>query len=351
MIAEGDLLMNKLFFLPAFILACGLFPGCGGRGESGSDENSVAKPGDKVITIALLPKLKGIAYFTSCAEGAQEAADELEGVELIYNGPTTASADQQAQMIDKWRLQGVDVIAVAPNDPAVISESLKKAQEAGITVITWDADAKPEDRSFFINQATAEAIGGGMIDAMANDLGGSNTTGDVAIVSATATAANQNEWMKHMKTRLESYPNLNLVATKFPGEDQNAAFQDSQDLIKKFPNLKGIFGISSVSFPGAAEAVKQAGKTGEILVSGLSTPNDMRRYVKGGEVKTVVLWNTKDLGYLTLHAAAAIRSGNLKPGAMEFNAGRLGTKQISGDQILLGNILLFTRENIDQFDF
>lgn len=128
-------------------------------------------------------------------------------------------------------------------------------------------------------------------------------------------------------------------------------FQDSQDLIKKFPNLKGIFGISSVSFPGAAEAVKQAGKTGEILVTGLSTPKDMQPYVKGGEVKTVVLWNTLDLGYLTVYAAAAIRSGKLKPGATEFTAGRLGKKQISGDQILLGDVLLFTKDNIDQFDF
>ncbi|MCP4889449.1 MAG: substrate-binding domain-containing protein [Rubripirellula sp.] len=342
--------MNKWFSSIGLFVACLLVIGCGGR-ESDRGDGTPENSNDDKITIALLPKLKGIAYFTSCAEGAQQAADELDNVELIYNGPTTASADKQAQMIDKWRLQGVDVIAVAANDPAVLSESLKKAQDAGITVITWDADAQAEDRSFFVNQATAEAIGSGMVDTMANDLGGPDAAGDVAIISATATAANQNEWMKHMKTRLASYPNLNLVATKFPGEDQNAAFQDSQDLIKKYPNLKGIFGISSVSFPGAAEAVKQAGKTGEILVTGLSTPNDMQPYVKGGEVKTVVLWNTQDLGYLTVYAAAAIRSGELKQGATEFTAGRLGKKLISGDQIMLGDILLFTKENIDQFDF
>ncbi len=342
--------MNKWLSLIGLSLASLLITGCSGS-DSERDDGTSTKPNSDRITIALLPKLKGIAYFTSCAEGAQQAADELDNVELIYNGPTTASADKQAQMIDKWRLQGVDVIAVAANDPAVLSESLKKAQDAGITVITWDADAQAEDRSFFVNQATAEAIGGGMVDTMANDLGGPDAVGEVAIISATATAANQNEWMKHMETRLQSYPNLKLVATKFPGEDQNAAFQDSQDLIKKHPNLKGIFGISSVSFPGAAEAVKQAGKTGEILVTGLSTPNDMQPYVKGGEVKTVVLWNTQDLGYLTVYAAAAIRSGELQPGATEFTAGRLGKKQVSGDQILLGDILLFTTENIDQFDF
>jgi ABC-type sugar transport system substrate-binding protein len=344
--------MNKWISLLGLTIGCGLIIGCSGSRESGSGNQAESTSADsKVITIALLPKLKGISYFTSCAEGAQEAADELGNVELIYNGPTTASADKQAQMIDKWRLQGVDVIAVAPNDPAVVSESLQKAQQAGITVISWDADAQAADRSYFVNQATAAAIGGGMVDAMAKDLGGENAAGEVAIVSATATAANQNEWMTHMQQRLKSYPNLKLVATKYPGEDQNAAFQDSQDLIKKFPDLKGIFGISSVSFPGAAEAVKQSGRTGEILVTGLSTPNDMKPYVKEGQVKTVVLWNTRDLGYLTVYAAAALKSGELTGGATEFTAGRLGKKQISGDQILLGDILLFTPANIDQFDF
>lgn len=345
--------MNKWTPLLGLAIVCGLLFGCASKSESGTSASSEggATSGGGAIKIALLPKLKGISYFTSCADGAQEAANELDNVELIYNGPTTASADRQAQMIDKWRLQGVDVIAVAPNDPAVLSNALKKAREAGISVITWDADAHPADRSFFVNQASAAAIGGGMVDVMAKDLGGENAAGEVAIVSATATAANQNEWMKHMHQRLKDYPNLKLVATKYPGEDQNVAFQDSQDLIKKFPNLKGIFGISSVSFPGAAEAVKQSGKTGEILVTGLSTPNDMKPYVKGGEVKTVVLWNTRDLGYLTVYAAEAIRSGKLESDATEFTAGRLGKKKISGDQILLGDVVLFTKENIDQFDF
>lgn len=334
--------MIKCILLLLTIFSAAVLVGCGDSLRTNADKS-------ETVTIALLPKLKGISYFTSCAEGAQEAADEFDNVELIYNGPTTASADKQAQMIDKWRLQGVDVIAVAPNDPAVLSDSLQKALEAGIHVICWDADAQLDDRLFFVNQATAESIGAGMVDAMAKDLG--DASGEVAIVSATPTAANQNEWMKHMEARLKSYPNLKLVAVKYPGEDQNTAFQDSQDLIKKFDNLKGIFGISSVSFPGAAEAVKQSGKTGEILVTGLATPNDMNSYVKSGEVKTVILWNTRDLGYLTIYVAEAIASGGLQSGATEFKAGRLGTKKIVGDHILLGDPMAFTKENIDDFNF
>ena len=154
-----------------------------------------------------------------------------------------------------------------------------------------------------------------------------------------------------MKERLAKYPKLTLVATNPSNEDQRLAFQVAQDLMKAHPKLKGIFGISSVAFPGAAEAVKQASKSGEVLVTGLATPNDMKAYVKGGTVKSVILWNTIDLGYLTIHAAEAIATGKLKPGATTFKAGRLGTVKIEGDQIMLGKILVFTKDNIDQFDF
>ena len=155
-----------------------------------------------------------------------------------------------------------------------------------------------------------------------------------------------------MQKRLaEKYPSLHNVAVKYPGEDQKQALQDAQVLIKAYPNLKGIFGISSVAFPGAAEGVKQAGKTGQVLVTGLSTPNPMKGYIKDGVVKTVVLWNTRDLGYLTIQVAHALARGELKPGATSLNAGRLGSKPIANDNVLLGDALVFNRDNIDKYDF
>jgi rhamnose transport system substrate-binding protein len=312
---------------------------------------------EKKITICLLPKKKGLPYFTTCAKGAEEAAKELGNFELIYDGPTDGSPEKAASMVDRWALQGVDVIAVSPNDPDVLGEAMKKARAKGIHVITWDADAAPDTREFMVNQATARDIGYALVDAMAKDLsagasgGPPDASGEVAIVTATLTAANQNEWIKFMKERLGSYPKLSLVAVKPSNEDQRLAFQVAQDLMKAHPNLKGIFGISSVAFPGAAEAVKQAGKSGSVLVTGLATPNDMKAYVHGGTVKSVILWNTIDLGYLTVRAAEALASGKLKSGDTSLEAGRLGARQIQGDQILLGKILVFTSDNIDQFDF
>lgn len=312
----------------------------------------VAQPaGGKKLTICLLPKKKGLSYFTSCAEGAAEAAKELGNVELIYDGPTDGSPEKSAALIEQWTLKGVDVIAVSPNDPDVLAPAMRKAREKGIHVITWDADGAADAREFFVNQATAQEIGYALVDTMAKDLGGEKAQGDVAIVTATLTAANQNAWIEHMKERLKAYPGLKLVGTKPSEEDQKLAFQVSQDLMKAYPNLKGLFGISSVAFPGAAEAIKQAGKAGKVLVTGLSTPSDMREHVKDGTVHSVVLWNTLDLGYLTVRVGAALARGELKPGATTFEAGRLGAKKIEGDNVLLGDILVFTKENIDQYQF
>jgi len=336
--------------LAAVVLAgllAGLWAGCG---SSGTAPTGAARKAGAKTTICLLPKKKGLPYFTSCAEGALEAAKSLPGVTLIYDGPTDGSPEKQAEMIEKWTLKGVDVIAVSPNDPKVVAGAMRKARSQGTRVITWDADAEADARDFFVNQATAQDIGYAMVDAMARDLGG-DANGDVAIITARLTAANQNAWIAHMKDRLGKYPGLNLVATKPSNEDQKLAFQVAQDLMKAYPKLRGIFGISSVSFPGAAEAVRQAGKKDQVLVTGLSTPNDMREYVKDGTVKSVVLWNTRDLGYLTIEVADALAKGTLKPGATSIQAGRLGERKIVGDNVLLGQILIFTKDNIDKFDF
>jgi len=331
----------------SILIAAGLLAGGCAKQEPGA-----SKDGKKKITMYLLPKKKGLPYFTSCADGAAEAARQLGNVELVYDGPTDGSPEKSAAMIEQWALKGADVIAVSPNNPAVLADAMRKARARGVHVITWDADGLLDAREFFVNQATAKDIGDALVDTMAKDLGGPTAEGDVAIVTATLTAANQNEWIKYMRQRLRTmYPRLSLVAIKPSEEDQKLAFQVTQDLMKAYPKLRGVWGVSSVAFPGAAEAVKQAGTAGRVLVGGLSTPNDMRGFVKDGTVKSVVLWNTVDLGYLTVYVGEALASGRLKEGAKTFKAGRLGEKKVQGDNVLLGDILVFTKDNIDKFDF
>lgn len=345
--------MTRRILLVAAAITCGLL-GCdrsgGGNNSTTTSPRHGAASSSSTITICLLPKKKGVPYFTSCARGAEEAAKEL-GITLIYDGPTDGSPEKAASMIERWTLQSVAAIAVSPNDPDVLAPAMKAAKAKGIAVLTWDADGAADARSFMVNQATSKDIGYALVDTMVKDLGGDAAEGDVAIVTASLTAANQNEWITFMKERLAAHPKLKLVDIKPSNEDQRVAFQATKDLLNAYPNLRGVWGISSVSFPAAAEAIKQSGKAGQVLVTGLSTPNDMKAYVHDGTVKSVILWNTVDLGYLTIHAANALAKGELKAGATSIHAGRLGEKKIDGDKILLGDILVFTKENIDQFDF
>jgi rhamnose transport system substrate-binding protein len=310
-----------------------------------------AVPKGKTIRVAMMPKLKGISYFNACEKGARAAAEELGSVRLIYDGPLKAQVDDQIRMIDNWITQKVDVITFAANDPNAIANTLKKARDKGIHVIGYDADAdaKKSGREFFVNQATFESIGYALVDEMARQVGPS---AKVALISSDLTAPNQREWTKWMKERLkEKYPQIQIVAEKYPGEDRVKAMQQTQEVLNAFPDVKGVWGSSSVAFPGAADAVKRMNLKGKVAVVGLSTPKDMRPFVKEGVVKTVILWSPVDLGYLTVYAARAVVDGTLKPGMKSFKAGRLGTVKIVGDQILLGPPMKFDRNNIDKYDF
>lgn len=300
------------------------------------------------IKVAMVPKLKGIDYFNASEKGAKEAAQEL-GIELIYDGPVENQVERQIEMIDTFVVQGVDVIAVAPNDPVAIAPALKKAIEKGIHVITWDADSEEGSREWFVNQATYEGIGGALVDVMARVVGPSAKT---AIVTGSLTASNQNVWMEKMREKIaQTYPQMTILDVKASEEDQQLAYKVTQDLIKAYPDLQGVFGITSVSLPGAAEAVKNANLTGKVAVTGLSTPDSMRDLVKAGVVKAFVLWDPADLGYLTIQVAKQVAEGTLKPGATIVEAGRLGSKEIRGTEIILGPPLEFTAENIDNYHF
>jgi rhamnose transport system substrate-binding protein/rhamnose transport system permease protein len=240
------------------------------------------------------------------------------------------------------------VIAVSVENRAGISTVLRKAQQRGIRVITWDADAEPDARDFFVNQATPEGIGTTLTDEAARLLDG---RGDFAIITGALSAANQNEWMVHIRKRLaEKYPDMKLVTVRPSDDDRDKAFAETQTVLRANPTVRLIMAIAAPAVPGAAEAVRQAGRTG-VSVIGLSLPNLNKPYVHAGVVQTVVLWNTKDLGYLTVYAGSRLANGALASGARSVEAGRLGSLEIRGRDIILGAPLLITKANIDTFDF
>jgi rhamnose transport system permease protein len=289
----------------------------------------------------MMPKAKGDPYFISCRAGAEEAAKEL-GVELIWDGPTGLDAARQNELVENWITRKVDAIAVAVENRGGISSVLRK-----IRVLTWDADAEPDARDFFVNQATPEGIANTLTDEAARLL---NSTGEFAIVTGALSAANQNEWIAFIKKRLEKYPNLKLATIRPSDDDRDKAFSETQTIMRVFPNVKLVMAISAPAVPGAAEAVRQAGRK-DVNVIGLSLPNINKPYVHAGIVQAVILWNTRDLGYLTVTASTMLVEGRFQAGATSIEAGRLGTISIKGSEIILGAPLLMNKANIDRYDF
>ncbi|MFM8892829.1 MAG: substrate-binding domain-containing protein [Planctomycetia bacterium] len=318
----------------------------GGAPATGGNTAAAVATGRRV-TVAMMPKSKGNAYFVACRKGAEEAAKEL-GVELIWDGPTDPDPAKQNEVIDNWITRGVDVISVAVENRVGISTVLRKAQDRGIRVITWDADAEPDSRSFFVNQATPRGIGEALMDNAARILGGE---GEFAIITASLTAGNMIDWQKEIeKRRAEKYPAITMAALRPCDDLQKKAFDETTAVLSAHPGVRVIMGICSPAPPGAAEAVKQSGRT-DVKVLGLSLPNMNKRFVHEGVIDCIILWKTADLGYLTVLAADALAKGDLRVGNPKIEAGRLGTIGIEGDNILLGTPFTFTKDNNDQFDF
>ena len=338
--------MKNILILLMAVAFAGL-AGCGKPADA-TGGGSVSSSGGKKLTIALMPKSKGNAYFISCKKGAEKAAQEL-GVELLFDGPTDPDPAKQNEIVENWITLGVDAIAAACENKEGISTALRKARAKGIKVITYDADALPDAREFFVNQATPEGIANALMDEAARLC---NNEGEFAIITASLTAGNMIEWQKRIEVRRATkYPNMKMVALRPCDDLKDKAQSEATALLGANPNLKLIMAICSPAVPGAAEAVKQAGKAGKVKVIGLGLPNENKRYVHEGVTDSVILWNTEQLGYLTVLVANALAKGELKVGAKSINAGTLGNFEIEGDNILLGKPFLFNKGNIDQFDF
>jgi rhamnose transport system substrate-binding protein len=338
--------MRLIASILSLALAGGLLAGCNPPKASTGGAG-----GDGVLRIGLMPKQKGIPYFNACEQGAREAAAELGDVELTYDGPIEDKSEDQSAMLDTWVLRQFDAIAVACNDPAQISTSLSRARQDGVVAITWDADADPRasQRQFFVNQVDGRELAVALVDEMARQAG---EDAKIGVVSSSSTAPNQTAWLKLMETyRAERYPHMQILQPEYAGENQVRSFEKATNLLKAHPDVKGVFGMTSVALPGAAQAVERAGKAGQVAVIGLGTPNDMRPFVKNGVVETIILWNPVELGYLTVYVARAAAKGELRADSTTFNAGRLGEKKVENGMVLLGKPMIFTAENIDEFDF
>lgn len=339
-----------LLFALAALFAVGSVTACGNSGEGAADSAQNQAAEDDVMTIAMVPQIKGNEYFSACDVGGEKAAEEL-GVDFIYDGPTDGRVDRQIELIETYISDNVDAIIVSPNDSSTIVPTLQKAMDAGIAVLTFDVDANDGARNWFVNPADAEKIGAGLVECAVQDVGSDSF--DYLIMCESLSDAGQKSWTDAAKAYAEeNYPGMNFLEIKQTTQSQDESYKIAKDLLKVYPDVKAIITCGSVCFPGVIEAVKDAGLIGTVAIEGMGTPNEVRTYIEEGSITNDVLWNPIDLGYAAVYAAYQTVNGDLQAGSTEATLGSLGTLEInSNKEIMLGDSFIFTAENVNDFDF
>jgi rhamnose transport system substrate-binding protein len=317
--------------------------------SSASSSTGALKTG---LTVFIIPKNLGNNYFTtadSANSGGAIAALQTLGETGTETSGTAATPASQIPAIQAAVSKGAKVLIVSATDPTALCPTLNSAMKRGITVVTYDSDA-PACRDLFINQASTAQIGTSEVDLLASEL---HDTGQIAIVSAAASATNQNAWIGYMKQQLAKYPNMKLVATVYGNDDPTTSTQVTQGLLQQYPNLKGIISPTTVGIAAAAAVLDTDKYRGKVLLTGLGTPDSLKKYVADGTIKAFELWNPANLGYLAGYAAVAFASGQINgTQGQTFSAGKLGTFTIGADKtVLLGPPFVFNASNINNFNF
>jgi rhamnose transport system substrate-binding protein len=329
------------------LAAAVLLAGCSSSSDGGSGD---------ALKIAHIPKLGTIGYFQAADKGVQRACAEL-GAECAYKGPTEITAAAQVKEINAAVQAGYNVLIVAANDKDALVPALKDAMDKGVTVVTYDSDVAQAGRSVFVNQASSEGIGQALAKSASDIAGGA---GDIAILSTTPDATNQNVWIDFMKKELAAkYPNVKVVATAYGLDKPEESTTETQGLIQKYPKIKAIVAPTSVGIVAAAKYVSGSAAKGKVAVTGLGLPNDMKTYIKDGSNAQASLWDVENFGYVAVYVAKHVRDGGAvavgdKVGSGPGDKGdaeRTVTAGAVGNEIILGPATVFTKENVDQFDF
>ena len=298
--------------------------------------------------IALVVKALGIGFFEAAAKGAEEAAKELGDVEVIYTGPTDTTAEGQIEVINSLIAQKVDAIAVSANDTDALVPTLKKAMDRGITVISWDSGVARDGRMMHLDPSSAPLIGNTIIKLADDNL---PEGGEVAVLSATTTSTNQNTWIAEMNKVMGNYPGITVVGTVYGDDLADKSYREAQGLMQTYPNLKAIIAPTSVGIVAAAQAVTDAGKIGQVNVTGLGLPSEMAGHVISGASQSFAIWNPIDLGYAATMIAYNLNTGKAtaEPGA-EIPMGRMGSAKLDENgEAAMADPFTYDASNIDAF--
>lgn len=301
------------------------------------------------VRVAFVPQIQGIPYYVAMEEGANRAAEAF-GVEYIQQGPTSTNASDQLRIFESFVSQGVDVVGVSPVDVETLKPAIASARSQGIHVITSDADAAGSEREFYVAQAMDQDLGYTILDEMVDRTG---PDAKIAIISDAPTIASLNAWIAAIQERADSeYPDLEIVSVDHTDGTASRAFQFATDAMTRNPDLAGIIGIASTTCPGIGQAVEAGGRQGQIVTSGFCSPNTVKDYVLSDAMTYSVLWNPADLGYLTVWAGKQVADGVAFEAEPEVEGLEANVRWMEDEKILLlGDPMVFTKENIEQFDF
>lgn len=342
-------------------MAVAALAGCtteGGGAESEEPKDDAASSEDAApeaeasgdLSISFLPKNLGNPYFDASSQGGLAAIESFGG-EFEEVGPSEATAESQVSYINTLTQQGVGAIVVSANDKAAICDALEEAKDAGTKVVTFDSDTNVECRDVFVSQADAEGIARAQVDIVTEQIGDS---GQIAVLSASANATNQNEWIDRMKEDLEAnHPDVELVEVVYGDDDDQLSFDKTAGLLQTYPELKGIVVPTTVGLAAAARYISTSDAKGEVALTGLGTPNQMREYIEDGTVTEFALWNPEELGYLSAFVAKALIEGEITGEEGDtFEAGDLGSYTVGPEGVVvLGDPTRFNEDNVDDFDF
>ena len=307
--------------------------------------------GEDELNILIMPKLVGIPWFNASDVGAMRAGEEL-GVNVIYAGPTQADAAEQVKMIEDYLNQGVDAICIAANDPAAVKPVLNSAADSGVLVLDWDTPADIDDVDYSVQSVDPTVYGETLWDYLVKAMG--SEEGEYAILTGGLEAAGLNLWIEAGRAYAEEkYPNLTLVAEPIAtNEQQQEAYSRTLDLIKTYPDLKGIVAVSTPAPIGAAQAIQEKGLQDQIAVVGGVLPNDANQYLKDGSLDYgVVEANPETLGYATAYIAALALQGETIETGLEINGVGEITVYENGKTVILGPPLIIDADNVDEYDF
>ncbi len=339
----------------AAALIVGVTAACSSSTKTAAPTGSPTGTGvKKGLTVYFIPKDTQNPYEVIADQGGQAALQELGGKVVVSSG-TSDTAAAQIPSIQAAIQAKADAIVIAGNDPSALCPSLGQAYAAGIKIVSFDSDVTCPNH-LFINQANTEQIGTSEVDVLAKQI---NSTGEIAILSAAATATNQNAWIGFMKKQLTKYPNMKLVKTVYGNDDPATSLTVLQGLLSAYPNLKGIISPTTVGISTAARYLStHKDIAAKVTLTGLGLPSQMKPYIHDGTVESFELWNPNDLGYLAGYAAASLASGSasLTPGT-KFTAGKLKEYTVlppsgdTGPSVVLGPPTVFDKSNVDQFNF